>query len=136
VDAVIRAYFTGPARGAYGGSYLDDQGRTVVLVTRDIERIRRDLRARVGDSTQLVVSPARFALSDLDRIVDHLSARLDMLRAAGASVMVVALDEEANHVWVGLATDSSSARDLVLAAVNPRDRQAIAFGTSGINVLE
>jgi hypothetical protein len=137
VDEVITAYFTDPmAARLYAGSYLDDQGRTVVLVTGELEEVRAALLAQLPSDDAVRVSQVRFSLADLDRIVDALSQGLNGPRESGVAVTSVAVDEQANRVVVGLLEDTKRARRTVLALLPPADQHAVTFELTGVNVLE
>lgn len=137
VDDVITAYFTDPtAAKLYAGSYLDGEGRTVVLVTDDVERVRAALVARLPDDDSVVIRQARFSLAQLDRIVSMLSPRLVALQGSGVAVTSVAVDEQANRVVVGLLEDTDKARSAVMAELPPADQLALTYELTGPNVLE
>lgn len=136
VDAVITTYFTDPAAARlYAGSYLDE-GRTVVLVTGDVERVRAALRARLPGDDSIVVRKAQFSLTQLDRIVAELSQRVETLRGSAVAITSVAVDEQANRVVVGLQEDTRHARSAVTAELSPADRLAVTYEQSGPNVFD
>lgn len=136
VDDAITAYFAGSAAPLFGGSYLDGPGRTVVLVTGDVDRVQADLAAVTPHGAPVLVRSARFPLARLVAIVDSLTPRIEALRADGALIASVSVDEEANRVVVAMENVSSTARARVLSAVARSDRSAIAFEVSGPNFLE
>jgi len=136
VHDAVTAYFAGSAAPLFGGSYPDGAGRTVVLVTGHIDRVRADLAGVTHHGAPVLVRSARFPLARLVAIVDTLTLRVEALRADGALIASVSVDEEANRVVVGMEKVSSTARAVVLSAVARSDRSAIAFEVSGPNFLE
>jgi hypothetical protein len=135
VQAVVTAYFAGSAASLYAGSYLD-HGTTVVLVTANADRIRNELTSLLAEHAGLVaVRAARFPLADLNRVVDDLTARLSA-RHDAAAVTSIAVDEQANRVWVGLPHDSAETRRAVLGLLPAADQAMLAFAHATANVLE
>lgn len=123
IDAADRYFATQPP-DVYAGLYIDNaRSSTVVIgVTDDVATHTARLRAAIGDVNvpwEVVRQAASLdTLYALQRAVD---AAIDGLVAQGVDVSSTAVDEEANAVVVGVASDRTQATQ-VLRSQFPGER--------------
>lgn len=109
-----------------GGIYIDPaSGKTVVLLTGDMNATLSALRDRVAHPDRLVGKPARFSLADLTRAGDTVMAKHARYGVTGTSV-----DERNNTLDVLLAADTAEARAGVVSLLRPTQAQMVRFQQS------
>ena len=121
---VAQAWAARQRLGVYGGMYLDHLGGGVltVLVTRDVDRARRELLA-------LVPQPDRVRVRKVEHSRDYLGWVQKQLRvyAFDAGVNASSVDERRNLV-IAYTTDVERMRRL-LPLIVPRDVIEVAYSS-------
>lgn len=117
-DVVIDAaddYFATQPSDLFAGLYIDQlrDGLVVIGVTEDPARHQVALRSLIGRPASFEVVPMDHSLDALYALHGAVDAAVDDLLARGVDVSSVGVDEEANLVLVGVASDRTAATQVL-----------------------
>lgn len=128
ISVAARKYFSGKLAAVFGGVYIDHgSGKTVVLVTQDVDRHFAALREKLANGERLKILVTRFALVDLERVAAELTAKLPAIADMGVQVTSLGANEKDNMVDVSLARSTPETRAVVSQTVQPTDRSMLRF---------
>jgi hypothetical protein len=111
---VARRYLSSLPRDQAGSLRSDAvHGVVVIQVTRDTDRVRKELQAQIGDGVLLEVERVRFSQAELEQI----AARVQAL--AGLKLSGIGADGGNDHVDIVLSGDPEQARLLIEQVADP-----------------
>lgn len=117
----------------YGGSYLNDKGQLVILVTDDTEEIKQKICSFAG-SDDIIFEPARFSYAQLEKIQSdvmqqksRLSAQSNnpALRRLAEDIVACHLNDRYNHITVDIKHLNDEKVQLFKQAIS--DSEALVF---------